>query len=646
MATTFKKSKEFEGQTSVSWARFKTIVSEYWEDNYVTTNNSTIVVDTYIAGTSSNFWYGGDATISTTCDGQGPIAHTQYYYNPSAGTSWNLLHSETFTVGHTSDGTKSISVSVSMSTPSSSFSPHSASVSGTMDLTTIPRASTIKAEKTYTWWNTGSKIDSGFHIGITKYSNSFYQKLRIEYLNVSTQTYSLLKNIANIEDGDSVSFTTSELDSIYLACIPQTNSTICLKLYTYSDSAMTQQIGSVSTYYMKGVLTVSAPTFLDFDYVDTNTTTKNLTNDSGATIIKGYSTLKVSIPVAKKATANTRQTAISHYIVDGETVAYSSSSEVSKSFSNYDKDNISVYAVDNRNTSSAVVNKSFTALNKYVNYTNVFKNDNQSYSRSDGGVGEFVTLNFSGSWWGDKKFGTANNAVTNSISAKYKFRVSGTSTWSSERTITLSLSKVNQSDTYYTKFSFNGIVNGDLQSNGFDVSKSYDIIVTVQDRLSSVTYNFAIHSGEPAIALYGNKASMGAKYDETLGGTQLWGNIYINGNAFDNDDPIIETDTNNDGTYITFYDGTLICYKTVTASVAMTTAWGSLYEGTMALGSWAASFIATPHVQVTNVSSSGAMIESYDSPPTTSSAGTIFLARGNSSTSTVTVNVLGIGRWK
>lgn len=110
--------------------------------------------------------------------------------------------------------------------------------------------------------------------------------------------------------------------------------------------------------------------------------------------------------------------------------------------------------------------------------------------------------------------------------------------------------------------------------------------------------------------------------------------------------PIVASGSNVNGNYIKYYDGTMICYKSVTASVAMTNAWGSLYEGSMALGSWPVNFIVTPNVQVTNASGTGAMIESYDTSPTTSSAGTIYLARGNSSTSNVTVNVLAIGKWK
>ena len=117
-------------------------------------------------------------------------------------------------------------------------------------------------------------------------------------------------------------------------------------------------------------------------------------------------------------------------------------------------------------------------------------------------------------------------------------------------------------------------------------------------------------------------------------------------NATIKNNPIVDSGSNSNGNYIKYYDGTMICYKTVTDSVAMTTAWGNLYEGTMQLGDWPEEFISTPNVNVTNVSSTGAMIECFDIAPTATSAGTVYFARPISYTSNVTVNVLGIGKWK
>lgn len=514
---------------SISGAyRGYTVQSNWSATKNVEGNYSTVNVDHYLICGRSWDLYIGNRTNTCTC---GETKNFDSAAISTGGNSTIYLGSTSHRVNHDADGNKTVTMTTVFylrGTISGTYV-DSITASGTITLDRIPRSSKIKSDTTN--WKTTNRLDNGFKIGIEKYSNSFYHKLVVQYRTSSTQAYTNLKTVNNVEDGSEVTFTSSELNTMYTASIPDTTETIRLVLYTYSDSGLTTQIGDTSTFDLTGALTIVAPTFSNFAYVDTNSTTTNLTKDSGTTIIKGYSTLKITISTANKATANTRQTSMSHYIADGATIPYSSAAEVTKSFTNYSKDNISVYAVDARGTASQSVNKSFSSLGKYINYTVVTKNDNQSYSRSDSGVGEFVTLTFSGSWWGNRKFSTNSSAVTNSLSATYKYRVSGASQWvtPSNPNLTLTLSKAQSSDTYYTRYSFNDIVYGDLSSHGFDVSKSYDIMVTVSDRLSSVSYNFAVHSGEPALALYGNKAALGAKYNESLGGTQLWGDTYLNG---------------------------------------------------------------------------------------------------------------------
>ena len=111
-------------------------------------------------------------------------------------------------------------------------------------------------------------------------------------------------------------------------------------------------------------------------------------------------------------------------------------------------------------------------------------------------------------------------------------------------------------------------------------------------------------------------------------------------------DNSFESGSNANGNYIKFNDGTMICYKTVTGSVEITTAWGSLYEGALALGDWAASFTSAPNVNITNVGTAGAIAECFSQVPTATSAGSIFLTRPNSTTTNVTLSVMAIGRWK
>ena len=135
------------------------------------------------------------------------------------------------------------------------------------------------------------------------------------------------------------------------------------------------------------------------------------------------------------------------------------------------------------------------------------------YTRSNQGVGTQVTFNFKGTFWNDN-FGFVDNSLT----ATYEFKPVGSSGSAITGTtpITLTISGNN--------YSFSGILAGDASDDGFDVDKSYNVVITVSDELSSVQFNYVVIEGSPAIDLFGNCISLGDMYDEALGGR-----VQING---------------------------------------------------------------------------------------------------------------------
>lgn len=169
------------------------------------------------------------------------------------------------------------------------------------------------------------------------------------------------------------------------------------------------------------------------------------------------------------------------------------------------------------------------------------------------------------------------------------------------------------------------------QISNIEYTKSYDYKIKIKDTFTNLDTTECVKTDRVStgVALWTEYKDRVDFLSATIGGN-----------------PIIDSGSNTDGNYIKYYDGTMICYKSVTDNVAMTSAWGSLYEGSMSLGNWPETFISTPNVQITNASSAGAMIESYDIAPTTTSAGEIFLARATSRTADVTINVWAIGKWK
>jgi hypothetical protein len=68
-----------------------------------------------------------------------------------------------------------------------------------------------------------------------------------------------------------------------------------------------------------------------------------------------------------------------------------------------------------------------------------------------------------------------------------------------------------------SKFSFKGNIQGDTD-NGFDISNTYQIQVIVSDKLSSVTYSMNLGSGTPHVAYAQNGVGIMGKYDDEAGG--------------------------------------------------------------------------------------------------------------------------------
>lgn len=99
--------------------------------------------------------------------------------------------------------------------------------------------------------------------------------------------------------------------------------------------------------------------------------------------------------------------------------------------------------------------------------------------------------------------------------------------------------------------------------------------------------------------------------------------------------------------YIRFPDGTQICWKSMSFSnVAITRAWGSLYETTDPLnfGNWPIAFIEVPAVSI--VPTGTAMTVESVRQTTATAIGNGHVYRATSGTYSPTFSIIGVGRWK
>ncbi len=247
------------------------------------------------------------------------------------------------------------------------------------------------------------------------------------------------------------------------------------------------------------------PIFRNFTFQDINEKTVALTGDKQS-IVSGYSNIRVTIDESNKAIAQKKATMVKYRVTSGENntidVDYSSTETVVARLSRVASGVINAYAIDSRGNSTLVTKQTTNV----INFKSIEKG-NISLSRDNGGIGESVTLKYSGTF-DNINFGKVNNSIK---SATYTIQRSDSSV---VKTGATKIMPTINGNTY----NFEGVIGGDTEELGFDISSSYLITVTISDELSSTTFTFTLSSGIPNIALHKNGVGIMGKYDVDKGG--------------------------------------------------------------------------------------------------------------------------------
>lgn len=286
-------------------------------------------------------------------------------------------------------------------------------------------------------------------------------------------------------------FTASEINILYANCPNSTSLKVRYYVRT-NEGDLYWYDRADKTFYVN--TTTNKPTFSNFTYSDANSVTTGLTGDSSK-IIPGYSNLKVAIPVANKATAKNNATIKSYQAIVGEsnnTITYSSSAEVSTTFSKATSNIMKVTAVDSRGLVSDSITKTATA----VTYVKPTISRNSDFKRV-GGVGTSVNINLSATFW-NYSFGSVTNEIQ---SIQYKKKVK-TASWDSVSWVTLETGKYQISGNNITNTT-NAILTD------FAVGTEYDIRILVTDKLDSAQADFRVTSGEPIVCFDRTNKSVG-----------------------------------------------------------------------------------------------------------------------------------------
>lgn len=258
MAMTGGTAKLVSKGTPPGWPGPISLYVYYKEDSQSTEDNQTVLSLGMYVTTPSGWYFGkwtdwngsyvGTATSGSSCksfDGSCPAG--------TEGTRW-LVENQKITVKHDDDGDKKVTIywhwgvnsgwSGVMNNPSGSFA---------VDLTTIPRASTIDSLSCDTKYFTGRLTYK-----YTPKSPDYYNRCNIS-LNqdgnfVSVKAINLGKNAASQQTA-AVTLSSSELETIYKELPSATKGTLRFTLRTYSDSGYTDQVGD----YAYKEITLSIP---------------------------------------------------------------------------------------------------------------------------------------------------------------------------------------------------------------------------------------------------------------------------------------------------------------------------------------------------------------------------------------------------
>lgn len=336
-------------------------------------------------------------------------------------------------VSHNSDGTGSASGSATINFPNWGWS---GTASGSFTLPTIPRASEVACSSPY--------IGDNAIISIDKKSSAF----------TSTLTYkigSLTGTIATKTSSTTVQFQTSAIaDEIY-ALIPNATE-IQGTIYCTTYNGSTQIGDTKSTTFNLYAKESACKPDISATIVDTNTNVTNITDK----FIKYISKPKVTINATAKNSATIKSYSIN--LNDGQ-----ASNLQENTFDTIGSNKVTVSTTDSRGYSNY---KDYPL--DMINYIKLHINT-ISITRPEGTSNEAI-LNANGAYFN----GAFTDTVSNSLSASFKYRLSGTADWTDGGSITPTIEN--------NTFKVTDLSLGEL----FDYNEEYQFKIILQDKFMTV----------------------------------------------------------------------------------------------------------------------------------------------------------------
>ncbi len=445
------------GRNASHW-RYYLVCTEQNVD--VGSNTSRLKVEVFLGATSYSRAVRGNITATHTINVNG----TNYTFNTGAytiekNTNVKLGEITTNNIQHNADGTKIVSVSASSPdlAQASGYGPYSGSASGTVTLTTIPRASSITCAD--------GNIGSATTININRASASFTHTLKY---NFNDLTGTIVSKTANISVGWTIPI------SFYTKIPNSKSGQGKITCETYNGNIL---IGTSECNFNALVLEANNKPNIDATIVDVNTTTKTLTGDENK-LVKYFSNAKVTITATAKNSASIKSKKV---ICGGK----SKETDISN-IENVESGTFDISCIDSRGfTTSKTITKT---LVNYIKLAITSLTIERETSTSN-----TVKINCKGNY-----FNTSFGSVANTLALKWRYKLKN-GNWSGYTTVTATKSG--------NTFNYNGTLG-----TNFDYQQAYEFEVVAQDKLITNTIVKEVTAGIPLVDIWKNNVKVNGNF--------------------------------------------------------------------------------------------------------------------------------------
>lgn len=446
---------EFSGGIQITngqWDKYSLIL-KCWEDSYSIENN-----------TSRVYWWVGIRSNTQYHNHQGLSEHYKVVVNGStvhdashtvscgSGQTVGIADGYT-TVSHNADGSKSISVSASFSCDNTSYyAPRTGSCSGSLTLTTIPRASSISIDS--------PSIECGNTINIngSSASKNFTHKI---YATWNGKTSELV-TIASGTTTPSFSYT---IPTSWEKDLP--NSTSGIATFTLETFSGSNSVGSKSVNATIKVRSGVVPSIGTISISDTNSICTGI-----GQYVQSQSRLKFSI-----ATSGSQGSTVTSVSTKFEGQTYNSSSFTTGTVQGSGTLSYVITVTDSRGRTASKSGSVTVSAYSSPSLTNVTtRRANSSYT-VDEASGTYALLHF--------KVGFTSLTGNNATSFYIQYRASGASSWT----------KINSWDNNYS-------LEQDYKAGNLFTSatSSYEVAFGVKDSFMS-DYSWKVVTVTPTYTL-------------------------------------------------------------------------------------------------------------------------------------------------